>query len=59
MISKGFLRVLINGEILYLEDDEFHFTDEKQVFVIVDRLILKQARLETTQLNWQGLLTGE
>ena len=42
LISKGFLRVLINGEMVYLEDEEFHFTDERQVLVVVDRLVLKE-----------------
>ncbi|MBD3304938.1 excinuclease ABC subunit UvrA [candidate division KSB3 bacterium] len=42
LISKGFLRVLINGGIIYLEDEAFHFTDEHDVFVIVDRLALKE-----------------
>lgn len=38
LISRGFLRVLINGEIVYLEDEAFHFEDEGDVLVIVDRL---------------------
>ncbi len=50
LISKGFLRVLIDEhnqdseslKIVYLEDEDFHFTDEQQVFVIVDRLSLKE-----------------
>ena len=41
LISKGFLRVLVHGKIVYLEDEDFHFTDEGQVFVIVDRLVLR------------------
>lgn len=41
LISKGFLRVLINGDMVYLEDESFHFTDEAQVLVVVDRLELK------------------
>jgi excinuclease ABC subunit A len=40
LISKGFLRVLIDGSIVYLEDEAFHFSDERHVLVIVDRLAL-------------------
>jgi excinuclease ABC subunit A len=40
LISRGFLRVLINGEMVYLEDEALHFTDEHQVLVVVDRLAL-------------------
>lgn len=40
LIRKGFLRVLLDNEIIYLEDEDFHFTDEHQVYVIVDRLAL-------------------
>ena len=42
LISKGFLRVLIDGSVVYLEDETFHFTDENQVLVVVDRLALKK-----------------
>jgi excinuclease ABC subunit A len=41
LISKGFLRVLIDGEMVYLEDEAFHFADEHQVLVVVDRLVLR------------------
>ena len=41
LIQKGFLRVLIDNRIVYLEDENFHFADENQVYVIVDRLALK------------------
>ena len=40
LIKRGFLRVLIDGQMVYLEDEAFHFTDESQVLVVVDRLAL-------------------
>ncbi|MCP4396362.1 MAG: excinuclease ABC subunit UvrA, partial [bacterium] len=41
LIHKGFLRVLVGDEIVYLEDEAFHFNDEAQVLVIVDRLVMR------------------
>jgi excinuclease ABC subunit A len=41
LIRKGFLRVLINEDIVALENEDFHFANENQVYVIVDRLALK------------------
>lgn len=40
LIQKGFLRLLIDGEIVYLEDEAFQLTDESQALVVVDRLAL-------------------
>ncbi|PIE32677.1 excinuclease ABC subunit A [candidate division KSB3 bacterium] len=42
LIGKGFLRVLIGNDVIYLEDEQFHFHDEQDVFVIVDRLVFKE-----------------
>ena len=42
LIHKGFMRVLIDDEIVYLEDEDFHFEDEAQVLVIVDRLVMRE-----------------
>ncbi len=41
LIRKGFLRVLVNEDIVSLENEDFHFANENQVYVIVDRLALK------------------
>ncbi len=64
LISKGFLRVLVNGEIIYLEDEAFHCTDERDVLVIVDRLTLRKDirqrladALETAYQEGNGRLT--
>ncbi len=42
LIRKGFLRVLVKGEMVYLEDETCHVEDERDVLVVVDRLALKE-----------------
>ena len=64
LVHKGFLRVLIEDEIVYLEDDAFHFKDEAQVLVIVDRLVMRDGirerladALETAYQEGDGRLS--
>ncbi|PID56909.1 excinuclease ABC subunit A [candidate division KSB3 bacterium] len=46
LLQKGFLRVVVDGEIVSLDDESFHLSNEKQLLVVVDRLMMRPALRE-------------
>lgn len=44
--KRGFFRIVVNGEMIDLNEQEFKGKDKKAIFVLVDRLVLRRSDKE-------------